>query len=370
MNEGSRAETVLTSFEALRRRSFARRLVLFYVPAFVAFLLSLELIFLALIWPDWDSWRAGEVPASALIKDYQERLGEGTEAGRSLSLPPLRWTPVVKPFPQHVRRVFVLAEDSRFYEHGGVDLEAILQAIEYNFRHGRILLGASTITQQTAKNMFLSLSRSPLRKWHELLLTFLLEAQLSKEQILHVYLNVAEFGPGVFGLEAAAKRYFKTSAQSLRLEQAIELAAALPSPKKNNPETRTRAFQKRVQRIGLTLQVVDRVAAEAARPSSRRQALEKSLEELQRELKVNPIEPAPPPENPVDEPATPSYQEEAQDKGQDEVEGTANQANEPLSEPKAQAEPEPSEGGNNSREAPLPESLLEAPADPKEENFP
>jgi membrane peptidoglycan carboxypeptidase len=184
-----------------------------------------------------------------------------------------------------------VAEDSRFYEHGGIDFQAIEEAMAYNLKRGKVLLGASTISQQTTKNMFLSLSRNPLRKWHELILTYIMEGMLEKPQILHIYLNVAEFGTGVYGLEAAARAYYGVSAYQLSQEQAIELAATLPSPKKNNPKSRTRSFQKRVVRIASTLRIMDQyVAQQNQRPGPSQEAikqdLEKKLEELRQDMKV------------------------------------------------------------------------------------
>jgi membrane peptidoglycan carboxypeptidase len=132
--------------------------------------------------------------------------------------------------------------------------------MKYNWKHKKIALGASTISQQTAKNMFLSLSRNPMRKFQELLLTFLLEAKLSKAQILHVYLNIAEFGPGIYGIEAAARNYYHTSAYNLSTMQAGELAASLPSPKKHNPRTRTRFFKRHVSRLSRALRIADQFA--------------------------------------------------------------------------------------------------------------
>ncbi len=279
-------ETMFSRFRRLHERRFGQ-LWLKAIALGLGLLICFELMFFIWIWPDWDALRQGKVPPSALIEEYEKARRDNSE------LAPLKWSPIVKAFPKSIKKVFVLAEDSRFYEHDGIDLPAILEAVAYNYRHGKVLRGASTISQQTAKNMFLSLSRNPLRKWHELLMTFFLETHLTKEQILHIYLNVAEFGPGVFGLEAAAKHYYKSSAQGLSVSQAVELAAALPSPKKHNPKQRTTAYQKRVQRIGQTMQVVERVAAEPLQSSAVRQELEKNLDELRRELKENPIEQLP-----------------------------------------------------------------------------
>ncbi len=244
-----------------------------------------ELLFLLWVWPDWSALKRGEVPESALIKHYQELREDDPK------LPKLRWTPVRKALPQSLKRAFVVAEDSRFYEHGGIDLQAIRDAMAYNLQHGKILLGASTISQQTAKNMFLSLSRNPLRKWHELILTYLLEAFLKKGEILHVYLNVAEFGTGIYGVEAAARAYYGVSAYQLSQTQAIELAATLPSPKKNNPASRTRSFQKRAQRIAMAMRMMDQYVAQQGRVSAQDQqaskrALEDKLEQLRRDLVI------------------------------------------------------------------------------------
>lgn len=255
-----------------------RRVLLGLIGAVLLF----EVIALMVIWPDWDALRQGKVPESALIEDYKDKRAENPK------LPRLQWTPLQKPLPNRIKKAFILSEDSRFYEHNGVDFQAIQDAIEYNWKHGKILLGASTISQQTAKNMFLSLSRNPLRKFHELFLTWLLEYKLSKAEILHIYLNVAEFGLGIYGIEAAARYYYHTSAYNLTTAQAAELAASLPSPKKHNPRTRTRFFTRHVARLSRTLQIADQYAAQQGQKPAAESALvsdelAKKLQEL-REL--------------------------------------------------------------------------------------
>jgi monofunctional biosynthetic peptidoglycan transglycosylase len=204
----------------------------------------IDAAWLAWRWPDWDRLASGPAPKSAFITAYEQRR----QADRRL--PPLRWQPV--PFTRiapAMRRAVIVAEDSRFYLHEGVDFEALMEAMEHNWEQGRITHGASTISQQTVKNLFLSPSRDPLRKWHELVLTWAMERNLKKRRILELYLNVAEFGPGIYGVEAAARRYWGISAAGLSLEQAVELAATLPSPAQNNPATRSRAFQQRKAKI-------------------------------------------------------------------------------------------------------------------------
>lgn len=221
--------------------------------ALIAFAIVFEALFLAWCWiiPPWSEMRDGKIPASALIKDYESQKEDDPK------LPALRWKPIVRAVPKHVSKVFIFAEDSRFYEHDGFDYEAIAAAMQYNWKKGKILRGASTISQQTAKNLFLSLSRNPLRKWHEVLLTYMLEAKLNKAQILHAYLNVAEFGKGIYGIEAAAQAYYHKPASALSQEQAVALAATLPSPKKHNPQTQTRAFAQRTRRVSSAIRMVD-----------------------------------------------------------------------------------------------------------------
>jgi len=131
----------------------------------------------------------------------------------------------------HLKRAVVASEDARFVEHEGVDWEAMKKAFESNRRRGRPARGGSTISQQLAKNLFLSPQRSYLRKGQELVITAMIELVWDKRRILEVYLNVAEWGEGVFGAEAAARHYFRTSAARLGPEQAATLAVMLPRPR-------------------------------------------------------------------------------------------------------------------------------------------
>ncbi len=131
----------------------------------------------------------------------------------------------------HLKRAVIASEDSRFPEHDGVDWEAIEQAFERNTRRGRTAFGGSTITMQLAKNLFLSGQRSYLRKLQELVIAYMLEAAMSKRRILEINLNVAEWGVGVFGAEAAARHHFGVSAAQLTPAQAARLAAMLPRPR-------------------------------------------------------------------------------------------------------------------------------------------
>ncbi|MEO5765943.1 MAG: monofunctional biosynthetic peptidoglycan transglycosylase [Casimicrobiaceae bacterium] len=130
-----------------------------------------------------------------------------------------------------LKRAMIAAEDARFVDHEGFDWGGIQSALEKNQRKGRIVAGGSTITQQLAKNLFLSPARSYLRKAEEAVITLMLEAILDKQRIFELYLNVIEWGSGVFGAEAAAQRYFGTTAARLAPEQAARLAAMAPNPR-------------------------------------------------------------------------------------------------------------------------------------------
>lgn len=136
----------------------------------------------------------------------------------------------------HLKRAVVAAEDDRFVDHRGFDWDGIQHALERNRQRGAMVAGGSTITQQLAKNLFLSPQRSYLRKGQEAVITVMLEATWSKRRILEVYLNVAEWGEGVFGCEAAARHYFGLSADRLGPVEATRLAVKLPNPRRYERE--------------------------------------------------------------------------------------------------------------------------------------
>ena len=131
----------------------------------------------------------------------------------------------------NLKRAIVAAEDAEFVDHEGFDWEGIQKAMEKNEKKGKIVAGGSTISQQLAKNLFLSSKRTPWRKAEEALITVMLEKMMDKRRILEIYLNVIEWGESVFGCEAAARHYFGVSAASLGPEQAARLAAMVPNPR-------------------------------------------------------------------------------------------------------------------------------------------
>ena len=244
-------------FKAYVRRS--ARVLRWTLRLFLLFLI-LDLVYLGLTWPDWNKIANGPIPKSAFMREYENQLAENK------NWPRLRWQPVAfSIFPRHLLRAVILAEDSRFYEHSGFDLIAFKEAMDHNLKEGRFVFGASTISQQTVKNLFLTPSRNPLRKWHELILTWGMERQLSKRRILDIYLNVAQFGQGIYGVQAASQIYWGINPDSLSPAQAAELVATLPSPVKSNPATRTRYFERRSKKLLVLLERYPGDAAEAVR---------------------------------------------------------------------------------------------------------
>jgi monofunctional biosynthetic peptidoglycan transglycosylase len=141
-----------------------------------------------------------------------------------------QWVPYERISP-HLKRAIVAAEDAKFVDHEGFDWDGIQKAIEKNQKKGRFVAGGSTITQQLAKNLFLTPTKSYLRKAEEAIITLMLETLWSKRRIFEVYLNVIEWGNGVFGAEAAARHYFGIGAGQLGPEQAAKLAGMVPNPR-------------------------------------------------------------------------------------------------------------------------------------------
>jgi monofunctional biosynthetic peptidoglycan transglycosylase len=188
---------------------------------------------------------ATENPKTTAFMELRKR--EAEEAGRPFSIRQ-RWTPYNQ-ISNNLRRAVLVAEDAAFFDHEGIDLKELRASLEHNWEEGRFERGASTITQQLAKNLYLSPSRNPVRKLKELLITRRLEAALSKRRILEIYLNVIEWGDGVFGAEAAARAYFGKSAAALAPDEAALLAGAIINPREHNPAKPTRRLLRRQQII-------------------------------------------------------------------------------------------------------------------------
>ncbi|MES2016113.1 MAG: monofunctional biosynthetic peptidoglycan transglycosylase [Pseudomonadota bacterium] len=159
-----------------------------------------------------------------------------------------QWVPY-KAISNNLKRAVIASEDANFADHDGVDWEALQKAYEKNNKKHKVVGGGSTITQQLAKNLFLSGSKNYLRKGQELVIAFMLETVLSKERILELYLNVVEYGRGVFGAEAAARHYFHVTAANLGTAQAAKLAVMLPNPRYYDRHRETNYLARRTNLI-------------------------------------------------------------------------------------------------------------------------
>lgn len=202
------------------------------------------LLFWLLVMPDVSALRASNPKVTALMEARQAQAGA---QGRTLESRWV-WVPLTRISP-YLRKAVVTAEDASFFTHEGFDWEGIKDAALYNLEAGEFKRGGSTITQQLAKNLYLSSERSLLRKAREILITRSLEHHLTKERILELYLNVAEWGKGIYGAEAAARHHFKKSSHALTADEAAWLAAMLPSPRRYDPLRKTSFLTRRHERI-------------------------------------------------------------------------------------------------------------------------
>jgi len=158
---------------------------------------------------------------------------------------PIRTWTSYKNISPHLRNAVLIAEDSAFFQHSGYDLEQIKESAKRNWREKRFARGASTITQQLAKNLYLSTSKNPLRKIQEFLIAQEIERELSKQRIFEIYLNVIEWGDGIYGIEPASERYFGKSASDLLPEEGAILAAMIPNPRRYTPTRNLRYLERR-----------------------------------------------------------------------------------------------------------------------------
>ena len=194
--------------------------------------------------PDVAALRATNPTVTALMEARQAQAeAQGRTLGRHWM-----WVPLAR-ISLYLRQAVVAAEDASFFTHEGFDWEGIKEAAKYNIEAGELKRGGSTITQQLAKNLYLSSERSLFRKAREALITRSLEHHLTKERILELYLNVAEWGQGVYGAEAAARHHFKKSSRDLTADEAAWLAAILPSPRRYDPLRKTTALTRRYERV-------------------------------------------------------------------------------------------------------------------------
>src|ERR671935_2180251 len=213
----------------------------------IGLLLILGILWLAFevaTWPNVRALATRPPKTTAFIERYKARE---RDAGRT---PRVEWRWVSSSaISIHLKRAVVVAEDTDFFHHNGFAPKAMREAMTQALEERRAPRGASTITQQLAKNLWLSPERSALRKAREGVLTWQLERSLSKRRILECYVNVVEFGPGVYGAEAASRRYFGKAAAELGADEAAQLAAGLPRPRAWHPSVTTTAYRRYVASI-------------------------------------------------------------------------------------------------------------------------
>jgi monofunctional biosynthetic peptidoglycan transglycosylase len=214
---------------------FTRGLVLFFMVIFIYQLW----IFLHICW-----WVKFNPSSSAFMEDRLDIIQEQTPDAELKH----KWVNYSK-ISINLKRAVIASEDAKFIDHEGFDWEGIQKAYEKNLKKGKIVAGGSTISQQLAKNLFLSTKRTPWRKAEEALITVMLENMLPKRRILEIYLNVIEWGNGVFGAEAAARHYYKTSAANLSSGQAAKLAAMIPNPRFYDVHKSTNYLNRRIATI-------------------------------------------------------------------------------------------------------------------------
>ncbi len=209
----------------------------------------LYLLLLAVCWQAWYFswvlwWRYYDPDMTAFMRHRLEVMQEKNRRAKLKH----NWVPY-KRISIHLKRAVVAAEDDRFVGHFGFDWEGMRNALEKNRRRGKVVAGGSTISQQLAKNLFLSDSRTPWRKIQEAIITVWLELLWDKRRILEVYLNTAEWGNGIFGAEAAARRYYNMGAANLSAHHAARLAVMLPAPRRYGRNPFSAYVNKRTQMI-------------------------------------------------------------------------------------------------------------------------
>ena len=201
-------------------------------------LVAIQFWFLVHVW----YWAGNNPESTAFMRARLEILQQDNPKARLRQ----QWVPYQR-ISSHLKRAIIAAEDAKFVSHNGFDWDGIQKAYEKNLREGEIVAGGSTITQQLAKNLFFSGERTWWRKAQEAVVAVMIETVMSKRRILEIYLNVIEWGEGVFGAEAAARHHYGTTAAGLSPEQAARLAAVVPSPRRYGPASDTAYLQRRTQ---------------------------------------------------------------------------------------------------------------------------
>jgi monofunctional biosynthetic peptidoglycan transglycosylase len=214
------------------------------------------------------------------------RRAQARAAGRPFTAR-LVWAPWDR-ISENLKHAVLTAEDDTFYRHQGVDWDSVHSALSRDWRERRFAYGGSTITQQTARNLYLSPSKNPLRKLKEMLIAWRLEKVLGKRRIFELYLNIAEWGKGIYGAEAAAQAYFGKSAADLDPEEAVAMAVVLPNPRRWNPAQKGRYVERNMARIMGRMEASGYLDVEVSTdPASDIQADEVSLDQVESAVPIS-----------------------------------------------------------------------------------
>jgi monofunctional glycosyltransferase len=217
---------------------------LFYVIAVIlisGMFLNISVYF---VYPDVSMLKK-QSPRKTAFMEYREEEWEKQGKRKKIVY---QWVPLSQVSPFVVKAVLI-AEDDKFWRHEGFDFEAMQKALKKDIKKKKFKAGGSTVSQQLAKNLYLSPSKNPIRKIKEAILTWRIENNLSKKRIIELYLNVAEWGDGIFGIEAAARQYYGKPASELTAREAAKLASVLPNPRRFDPTGESKFVENRSDRI-------------------------------------------------------------------------------------------------------------------------
>ncbi|MCX5850182.1 MAG: monofunctional biosynthetic peptidoglycan transglycosylase [Deltaproteobacteria bacterium] len=233
-------------------------------------------------------------PAKTAFMKYREKVWQEKGIKRKITN---IWVPLSSVSP-YVMKAVIIAEDDKFWSHEGFDFEAMQKALEKDIKKKKFKSGGSTISQQLAKNLYLSPAKNPVRKIKEAILTWRMERKLSKRRIMELYLNVAEWGDGIFGIEAAARKHYGKSAAGLTAHEAATLAAIIPNPRRYRTDGTSRYVDNQSERIyqimvrrGIVIPEYDDVISEKDENNFQTDGQEQQQKTVQEEQDVSPVLP-------------------------------------------------------------------------------
>ncbi|HQG32722.1 MAG TPA: monofunctional biosynthetic peptidoglycan transglycosylase [Deltaproteobacteria bacterium] len=219
-----------------------KKLILY--PLLAAIVVLVADISICFVYPDVSSLRKEHFTKTSFMEYREKEWAKNGEKKKIVH----KWVPLRKVSPYLVKAV-IIAEDDKFWRHEGFDFKAMERALQKDLKKRKFKAGGSTITQQLAKNLYLTPSKNPVRKIKEAIYTWRLEKELSKRRIIELYVNAAEWGDGIFGIQAAARHYYGRSASALSAEQAARLASVLPNPRRFDPTGKMKYVLNRSKRI-------------------------------------------------------------------------------------------------------------------------